>query len=418
MAVVTWLGRAFSPIAGRQRASGLRKNLLAQLTPVLCLSAAYPLVGVQLRTARVDSISTVALILSASLITPWLSQIVCMPLFAALSGKPEQDRLASAWLSRWPFVAAASLPVAGMFGAAVGVTLGWNSAAIGALMLLCALNALFSQSLVVGILQRNYLPWAVAWFTFALALVVLPKVWFLPPVAGLFTQLVYLAGTRPARPRLRVTRGVLLQFVKGMLIGAVLWSDKLFFYIRSPRDFQARYVFLAVMPAIVAYGYYFVRLAPGLDEIVTEMRATMEGDVLAHSGSRLRHLSEQVEESIVKVACAGAVLCLLAVVAVSLVAPSVSMLYGAMAVASTVFVIITVLLYMLDYVGRTDLVYGFAGANLAIGAAVILIGPPGPGTYVVLAALSACVAIAATRSVLNVWRSPEYSLFWRHAAEW
>jgi hypothetical protein len=168
----------------------------------------------------------------------------------------------------------------------------------------------------------------------------------------------------------------------------------------------------------VAYGYYFVRLAPSLDEIVADMRATMERDVLAHSAPRLRQLAERVEESIVKVACVGAMLCLLAVVIVILIAPPMSMLFAAMAVASTSFLIITVLLYKLDYVGRTDLVYGFAGIHLVVVAAVILIGPPGPETYMVLAGLSAVVAIIATRSVLTVWRLPEYSLFWRHAAEW
>jgi hypothetical protein len=418
LAVAAWLILAPNSVAGRQKAKGLRKNLLAQLTPVLCLSAAFPLAAVRLGTARTDSVPTVALILAGSLATPWLSQVVCMPLFTALSSLPAQDQLTSSWLSRWPFVAVASMPVAGIFGAGIGLALGWNGAAIGALILLCVLNSLFSQSLVVGILQRNYLPWAAAWFGFALMVALFPTFWFLPPIAGLLTQLVYLVGKHPPLLRLCATHRMLSQFAKGTLIGAVLWSDKLFFFLRSPQDFQARYVFLAVLPAIVAYGYYFVRLAPSLDEIVADMRATMERDVLAHSAPRLRQLAERVEESIVKVACVGAMLCLLAVVIVILIAPPVSMLFAAMAVASTSFLIITVLLYKLDYVGRTDLVYGFAGIHLAVVAAVILIGPPGPETYMVLAGLSAVVAIIATRSVLTVWRLPEYSLFWRHAAEW
>ena len=209
-----------------------------------------------------------------------------------------------------------------------------------------------------------------------------------------------------------------VQFGKGTLVGAVLWSDMLFFFLRDPRHFQAQFVFLAVLPAVVTYGYYFVRLAPCLDQIVTDMRATMESEVLANSARRLRELTDQVEESIVKVACVGAILCFLSVIAVSFIAPSVILLYAAMAVASISNLVTTVLLYNLDYVGRSDLVYGFAGVNLAVAALTMLIGPPGPVTYMVLAALSAAVAIVAARSVLVAWRLPEYSLFWRYATEW
>jgi hypothetical protein len=419
--LTAWLGENVSRITGRPRSSGLRKSLLAQLTPVICLSLAFPLAGGRLRASHVGSVSVASLVLAGSLATPWLSQVVCTPLFTALSVSPDTGEpvsLRSRWLSRWPFVAVSSVPVAGIFGAGIGLSLRWDSTAIGALILLCTLNSLFSQSMVVGILQRNYLPWAAAWFAYAMVLVARPALWFLPPVAALFTQLVYLLSARPALVRPVRTRGVLTQFAKGTLVGAVLWSDKLFYFLRNTAHFKAQFVFLAVLPAIVAYGYYFVRLAPCLDQVVADMRVTMESDVLARSAPRLRRLADQVEESLVKVTCVGAVLCMVSVIAVIFIAPSISLLYSTMAVASIVFLIITILLYMLDYVGRADLVYRYAGGQLTASALVILIGPPSPVTYMVLVALSTAVAITAARSVLNAWRMPEYSLFWRYATEW
>lgn len=419
--MAVWLVMIVSRGTGRPRFSGLRKGLLAQLTPVICLSLAFPLVGQKLTAVHVGSVSVAALVLAGSLATPWLSQVVCTPLFTALSAAPEHGghmSLGSRWLSRWPFVAVSSAPVAGMLGAGIGAALRWDPTAIGALALLCVLNSLFSQSMVVGILQRNYLPWAAAWFTYALMLVAFPSWWFLPPVAAFFTQLIYLLAARPAYIRPVRTHGMMAQFGKGMLVGGVLWSDKLFYFLRATRHFEAQFVFLGVLPAIVAYGYYFVCLAPCLDQIVTDMRVTMESDALAYSAAKLRGLADEVEESIVKVICVGAVLCLLSVTAVSFIAPSVSLLYAAMAVASIMFLVITVLLYMLDYLGRADLVYRFSGAQLAVEALVILIGPPGPVTYMVLAALSTSMTIVVARSVLNAWRMPEYSLFWRYATEW
>ena len=419
--LTVWLGGNISSTSGRPRSPGLRKSLVAQLTPVIILSLAFPLAGSQLRAAQVGSISAAALVLAGSLATPWLSQVVCTPLYAALSAAPadgEPVSLGARWLSRWPFVAASSVLVAGVFGAGIGLSLRWDTTAICALVLLCTLNSLFSQSTVVGNLQRNYLPWAAAWFAYALMLVARPALWFLPPVAGLCTQLVYILSGRPTRVRPVRTRGLVTQFAKGALIGAVLWSDKLFYFLRASSHFRAQFVFLAVLPAIVTYGYYFVRLAPGLDQIVADMRATMESDALSRSAPRLRELADQVEESIVQVICAGAVLCMISVIAVLFIAPSISLLYSVMAVASIIFLVITVLLYMLDYLGRRDQVYAFAGTQLAVEALVILIGPPSPLTYLLLVALSAGVAVVAIRSVLRAWRMPEYSLFWRYATEW
>lgn len=407
--------------ARRRRAPGLWKRLMVQLTPVVCLSAAYPMVGPRLEAGRVGSVSEQMLVLAGSLVTPWLSQTVCSPLFRALSVPADAGQPASLpgrWLALWPLVAVQSILIAALAGLGTGALLGWDSAASGALVVLCALNGLLSQSMVVGILQRNYMSWAYAWAAYAAALVVIPAWWFLPPLAGLLTQLISLARMRPALARPGRTRGVLAYFCKGALIGAVLWSDKLLLFLRDPGQFHALLVFLAALPAIVTYGYYFVRLAPDLDQVVADMRATMENDRLRQSAFRLRELSGQVEQLIVRVTCVGAALCLTGVTIVSLVMPAASMLYAAMAVASTIFMINTALLYKLEYIGRGSTALWFAGAHLAAVSVAFAIGPPGTLTYLVLAALEASIVMMAARSVLAAWRVPDYSLFWRRAVQW
>ncbi len=420
-ALAVWLAVVSENSCEQVRSSGLWKSILAQLTPAVCLTAAFPAVMGVLGTSYVGSVSVATLVLASSLATPWLSQIVCAPLFTELSDASEESEhasLESRWLSRWPYLAFCSTPIAIAFGVGVGLVLNWNHVAIAALVALCTLNSLFSQSTVVGILQRNYLLWATAWAAYALTLIAFPRIWFMPPVAGLLTQLVYISARRTEFSRPRRTPRILARFSKGALVGGVLWSDKLFFFLRSGPHFQAQFVFLAVLPAIVTYGYYFVRLAPRLDRIVTEMRTTMEKDSVTRSAARLRGLAHQVEATMVQVACVGGILCLSGVVTVSLSVPSVSLLYASMAVASTSFLIITVHLYKLEYVGRVDLMYKFAGAHLVLVAAAILVGAPGSTTYIVASALSAGVAIATAHSALAAWRLPEYALFWRHATQW
>lgn len=401
--------------------TGLTKSLLAQLTPVVCLSIAYPAVGHRLEEGRVGAVPLNMLVLAGSLITPWLSQTVCSPLYKALSSPSPVDQpvaLHSRWLAAWPFAAGTALLIAGLFGFAVATQLRWDYQAASALAVLCALNALLSQSMVVAILQRNYLSWAAAWTAYAVALVIMPSWWFLPPIAGIFTQLVYLATRRPALLRPTFNRTIIADLVKGFLIGAVLWSDKLFFFLKEPFNFHPLLVFLSILPAIVAYGYYFVRQAPGLDQLVAEMRTAMEVDPLSRSAPRLGELAGQAELTVVKATCTASVLCFAGVVIESIFMPGTSMFYAAMAVASTNFLVITIFLYKLEYIGRGDLVYWFAGAHFLLVSLVFSIASPGVVTYLTLSALSSIITLLAARSVLRAWRAPEYSFFWRYATSW
>lgn len=405
----------------RSTSSGLTKSLLAQLTPVVCLSLAYPTVGHRLEEGRVGAVPLNMVVLAGSLITPWLSQTVCSPLYKALSSSPAVDQpaaLHSRWLAAWPFAAGTALLVAALFGFAVATQLGWGYQAASALAVLCALNGLLSQSMVVAILQRNYLSWAAAWTAYATALVIMPSWWFMPPIAGIFTQLVYLAARRPALLRPTFNRTIIADLGKGFLIGAVLWSDKLFFFLKEPFHFHPLLVFLSILPAIVAYGYYFVRQAPGLDQLVAEMRAAMQDDPLSQSAPRLGALIGQAELTVVKATCTASVLCFAGVVIESIFMPGTIMFYAAMAVASTNFLVITIFLYKLEYIGRGDLVYWFAGAHFLLVSLVFFIASPGVVTYLALSALSAIITLLAAHTALRAWRAPEYSFFWRYATSW
>lgn len=400
---------------------GLRKDLLAQMVPVICLGLAYPLVGDHLASLRVGNVTESQLLLAASLAVPWLSQIVCVPLFMALCGEPalgEPAELVSRFLSRWPLVAAASLPVAVAFGVSISWVSGWDVRAAVALSALCVLNGLFAQSLTVNILHREYRWWAFSWAAYSVSVVALPGWWLLPPLVGLITQLGYLAGKRPSMLRLVGTHGLAGHFAKGALIGSVLWSDKLFYFLKSPTHFDPFIVFLSVLPAIVAYNYYFVRLAPRMDALVKDMRTTMETELLARSTRRLRDLGWQVQSLAVTGGCVGVALSFGAVVVISFTRPEESLLYAAMTTTSCCLLLITVLIYKLDYIGSVELVCWLSGVELFVISMVFVFFAPDSTSYLVLGGLSVGVIIATARRSMDVWRVPEYALFWRHATQW
>ncbi len=119
--------------------------------------------------------------------------------------------------------------------------------------------------------------------------------WFLPPLVGLATQLIPLR-----RHWASLTRSARLHFadvatdvVRGLLLGAVLWSDKYFLFLKAGDHFAVTSVYMALLPAVLAYNYYFVRLAPRFDASITELRGAMEeapyGVLIRAVAGRLPH---------------------------------------------------------------------------------------------------------------------------------
>ena len=105
-----------------------------------------------------------------------------------------------------------------------------------------------------------------------------PTAWWLPPLLGLLPQLVVLRHHLLTRPVTVPFRPLAGDVVRGLLLGAVLWGDKLVYFLADPDGFAVQTVFLALLPAVLAYNFYFIRVAPGFDSSVAALRhATGEG---------------------------------------------------------------------------------------------------------------------------------------------
>jgi hypothetical protein len=397
-------------------------RLAAQLSPVIFLSLAYPLAAGRLSQFDVGGLPYPRLLLATSITAPWLGQIVCMPLFAVLSphaaGRDSRELSVRA-LGAWPASFAAVIPVLAVLAVPVWLTQHWRLPALAAYAALCLLNAAFAQSLVYGIVRRNSLLWAGGWAAYALTLLAVPQAWLLPPVAGLAVQVVYLVNQTKSSPlRLIWPARLPAELAKGALLGCLLWSDKFIYFLRFPHHFPAAMLFGAMVPAIVAYNFYFALLAPRTDGLVESVRSAMSGAPIPRLRAECAHLSDHIRGSAARAALLCALLSLLAVSALTFVAPADRLAAGAEMLACWCFVMGALACYKLAYLGRGPIGYGYGAVHLALVGAVFAVARSGPAAYLTLAAVEVLTVAAVLQSCMRDWDQPEFMLFWRHAMRW
>ncbi len=398
-------------------------ELVLHLSPVALLTFVFPIASHRIGRTQVGGVSLTALLLASSLTVPWLGQAVCLPLYRAIGhliGGGDMNKIQRRFCEVWPSTFAQCLPAVAVFAVPVELATRWPLRAFGTYLALCVLHLSFAQSLVLANVGRRRVLWAVAWLSYATALFVIPTAWYLPPLAGLGSQLVAMRRYLPQmkRPVMLDNIDVAMDLGRGVLLGAVLWSDKFFLYLRSGAHFAVTTVFLALLPAILAYNYYFVRLAPTFDKSVGALRTAMEGEPYSKLTERSSALAVTVEGGLRTTAFIGACLCFVVACLVSSLTPRYLSLAAAIAIASWLFMMITVLCYKLDYIGRIGLAQVFSAAHLVGCAGAFLLFPPKALLYITLSCFEVLVFVAALYSCLTQWRSSEYTLFWRHATAW
>ncbi|MGY1733174.1 hypothetical protein ACI798_16810 [Geodermatophilus sp. SYSU D01045] len=420
--VVGGLALAWPREAGG-RPLGTVGQLVLHLTPVLLLSTVFPLVDEEISAARIGGVGLTGVVLASSMTVPWLSQSVCMPLYRGIGDtlhRSDPDALLVAFCRAWPLIALRSLSVVALFAVPVQLVLDWPLEVLGAYLALTVAHLLFVQLLVLTNRPDHRGLWAAAWAAYAAALFTAPTLWILPPLAGIAVLLVPLCRhvRQLADPLVLDRRDVVADLVRGLLLGAVLWADKYVFLLAAGRDFAVDTVFLALLPAILAYNAYFVLFAPRFDREVGRLRAAMEDEPLDRLHRHSSRLAGAVTSAILSTGLAGAALVLVVTGGVVTWEPRAAGLTAAVAVASWTFMMTTVVSYKLDYVGQRALAQGLGALHLAACVAAFLLLPPGPAVYLALAGVELVLLAVALRSCLRHWGRPEYSLFWRHATSW
>ncbi|MGH3874496.1 MAG: hypothetical protein ACRDSR_23835 [Pseudonocardiaceae bacterium] len=396
-------------------------KLVLYLWPVGILTLSYPIASQYMAGTTVGGVALTSLLLAASLTVPWLSHGVCMPLYRTIGpliAQGDTDKLRRRFCETWPSTFAQSLPTIMLFAVPVQLATQWSMTTMSAYVVLCVLNLAFAQSLVLTNIGRRHLGWALAWTAYAAPLLVFPTAWYLPPLFGLVPQLVALRRFLRVRPVASDPTELLRDVVRGLLLGSVLWADKLFYFLKDGDHFAVETVFLALLPAVLAYNYYFIRLTPGFDSSVASLRTAMEKEPIGKLGRYSRELFALVQGSLVRTALVGAVLSFGISWAMSDITPERAGLIAAVATASWLFMMTTVLCYKIDYIGQYRAAQGLSGVHLVLCGVAFLTMPTGPGLYFALAGTELVLFFVVLRVCLMVWRTPEYTFFWRHATAW
>jgi hypothetical protein len=397
-------------------------RLLSQLSPVILLSVAYPLAAGRLSSFDIGGLPFPKLILATSITAPWLSQIVCMPMFSALSphvAEDDPDRLCARVFEAWPWTFAAAVPVLAVLATPVWLTEHWQLSAVLVYATLCLLNVAFAQSLVYSVIRRHSLLWLGGWAAYAVTLLVLPQMWFLPPLAGFSVQVLYMVS-RIRRSELRFFKPahISADLAKGAVLGCLLWSDKYLYFLRFPHSFNAALLFGAMVPAIVAYNFYFALLAPRTDGLVSSVRQAMDVASIYRLRQECHTLSSHIRGSASRVSLLCALLSLMAMTILIAVAPEERLAAGCEMLACWCFVMGSVVCYKLAYIGQTRLAYGYGALHLFLAGTAFAISPSGPYVYLTLAVIELFLIPQILRSCMRDWDQPEFMLFWRHALRW
>lgn len=411
---------------------GALRALLLHLAPVALLMVAYPLASQRIHTS-IGGTPLLTLLLASSVTVPWLSQSACLPLYRAVGDLlpiREESQLVALerrMVAAWPRVFVQALPSVLLFAIPLQLVFGWSVSAFATYLALAALHLVFVQSVVVtNVAQRRGL-WALSWFVYAAALFIVPTWWFLPPVLATLVQLwslrypigAMLRSSAPERLALAKVdlRLTWADIAKGFLLGSVLWADKLFLFATTRGRFDVDVVYLAMLPVVLAYNYYFVRLAPVFDRQVLTVRHALENEPFAALSSASRRLVDDTANALVRTAAVAALLNAGIVALIVFVRPADAALAVAVSIASWLFMAATLLGYKLDYVGRGGVAMLFGALHLVLVVAAFAFLPALPA-YLLMIAGESVLVVAAAVVAYSTWSSPSYTLFWRHATSW
>jgi hypothetical protein len=395
---------------------------------VLLLNVVYPTVSPAMAVVHVDGVPLTLIVLASSITVPWLAQAGCLPVYRVLGDLMVERNLGQItrrFCSFWPMIFVQSLPLIAAFALPLWFATQWSAAVMVDYVILCVLHLLFVQSLVLANVANRRGLWAIAWSGYAAALFIAPTAWWLPPLAGTITQVIAMrSGLRYLGFTQRIgLQAVTTDLVRGLLMGAVLWADKFALFLVTRGEFQVVAVFAAMLPAVVAYNFYFVHLAPGVDRALHRMHRDIAEAPISSLRSSSRLLTRVVDRSVVLTGAIAALLTLSVSLVITSVDPSNAVLVVVAAAASWGFMILTLLSYELDFIGEKGTPQILGAAHLLICALTFagggwfgLLAPS--GSYVLMGAADVLLIAIAWLFYKQHWRQPEYTLFWRHATTW
>ncbi|MDO4898468.1 MAG: hypothetical protein Q3965_04075 [Rothia sp. (in: high G+C Gram-positive bacteria)] len=393
------------------------------LSPVLLLTIIFPIITSRISHIVIGGAPLPQIILAVSITVPWMSQSICLPIYRSMSdllGERDLDACMKRFAEYWIITCLSVAPFLLLFALPFFFALQWNFTALIAFLLLAFLNVIFGQLLVIANIPTNSRNiWAFAWLAYALTLLAVPTVWFLPPVAGICVMLVVM------RHHLRyLTVFKRLQFsavaqemLRGFLLGSVLWADKYILFIVLDGKMNVNAVYMGLIPAVLAYNYFFAAEATKVDRAVATLRTILQTkgykQVERYSGKVENRVVESTRNTLLVAAVSS---CLVALI-IYFTSPASFDLTLAVIVSSWLFLAVTIYCYQIDYLGSHGIpqLIGLAHLLLCIIAFALI---PSARGYLIIMVGELALVIVSYVGFRRTWRTPAYDLFWRHAIAW
>jgi hypothetical protein len=240
-----------------------------QLIPLIIISLLISLNQEHLIQQKIGSRNAFELLLATAIAAPWLAQACCMPLYIELGaeiysqGAGRTPALLSYLMMKfvWPVLTLTTI-VTLIFKTYLGFDFLFSLNFFG----LCILQIFYSQFMVLPLTLKRWDIWLASWISYFMTLAIFPSLWLLPPFIGILTiKVLNPKATGNFHFKLK-TKVYLFWLGNGLLVGLVLWFDKVAFYLSSGKDLNPLFIFISLIPSLLALNYFFIFRLPVLEK--------------------------------------------------------------------------------------------------------------------------------------------------------
>jgi hypothetical protein len=197
---------------------------------------------------------------------PVCSQIMCFPLNKSLGDdifNQGKTIIEAKLLSHLPSTFITGFLLVLLIGLILSSKYSWSPDSILFFTALMALHGLAFQLMIYVSVRKRWLLCIVCWFLYTLTSYLWPSQILLPPFVMALTLLFQISTQRKGALELLVKRDYFKHAFLGLLLGIVLWGDKLMIIFRGESELHFNTLsFIGMLPAVGISIYYTTRLSP------------------------------------------------------------------------------------------------------------------------------------------------------------
>ncbi|MFZ4712727.1 MAG: hypothetical protein ACOYL6_03360 [Bacteriovoracaceae bacterium] len=256
-----------------------------QLVPLVVISIIISYHRQSFLDQQVGNRPVFDLLLAGAVLAPWLAQACCMPLYIELGQEIYVNgkiRTASMLyhLIRKNLYAPLILTTLGGLLFRTFYPVPWMFTL--SLILICFCQVLFSQFMVLPLTLKRFDIWLLSWGGYFLALAIFPQLWFLPPLSGIIVIILVAPKSTGEKAFKTSKRNYMFWLLCGLIVGLILWFDKVTFYLLQKEQTNPLYIFISLIPSLLALNYFYIFRLPQLEKVLTNTISSINNKSIQH----------------------------------------------------------------------------------------------------------------------------------------